>query len=155
MPSRARRLFLLVVSIRQHTQAEAHTRSQTRGVRETEEMRARCSFLIPAPQGSTRQYESFSSLALTCTFSGVVFDEDTTGASFGGLSIGHPHPRARVVVKKEKKKEKKGEKEREKKGEKKRKIFNCEHRRARTGGGVAPASHGRPQSCPSYKKRSV
>ena len=37
-------------------------------------MRARCSFLNPAPQGSTRQYESFSSLALTCTFSGVVFD---------------------------------------------------------------------------------
>ena len=42
--------------------------------------------------------------------------EDTTGARFGGLSIGHPHPRARIVVKKEekKKKKKRGKKKREK-----------------------------------------
>ena len=41
--------------------------------------------------------------------------EDTTGARFGGLSIGHPHPRARIVVKKEKKKEEKGKKRKKKK----------------------------------------
>ena len=83
---------MLVVSIRQHIQAEAHTRSQTRGVREPEEMRARCSFLIPAPQGSTCQYEYFSSLALTCTFFGCCFRwrtflESAAGVTHPGLPI--------------------------------------------------------------------
>ena len=73
-------------------------------------MRARCSFLIPAPQGSTRPYESFSSLALTCTFSGVVFDGGHYWSALRGVSIGHLHPRARVVVKKEKKEKEKEEK---------------------------------------------
>ena len=110
MPSRARRLFLLVASIRQHTQAEAHTRSQTRGVRETEEMSARCSFLIPAPQGSTRQYESFSSLALTRTFSGVVFDGGHYWSALRGVVHWAPPPAgANCCIKR--KREKKGKKE--------------------------------------------
>ena len=107
MPSRARRIFLLVVSIRQHTQADAHTRSQTRGVRETEEMRARCSFLIPAPQGSTRQYEYFSSLALTCTFSGVVFDGGHYWSALRGVVHWAPPPAGACCCKKKKEKKKK------------------------------------------------
>merc|ERR1711907_523468 len=92
VPSRARRIFLLVVSIGQHAQAEAHTRSQTRGVRETEEMKARCSFFLPAPQGSTRQYEYFSSLALTCTFSGVVSDGGHYWSALRGVVHWAPPP---------------------------------------------------------------
>merc|ERR1711907_64731 len=109
VPSRARRAFVLVVSIRQHTQAEAHTRSQTRGVRATEELRARCSYLIPAPQGSTRQYEYFSSLALTCTFSGVVFDGGHYWSALRGVVHWAPPPAGAYCCKKrEKEKEKFG-----------------------------------------------